>query len=95
MQEALQKCLFDCAAAGRGASGGSADRIQVFETGQVLREEMSSVVEEPLILIRQLSSHDHSSASVHVWLRWSYLVQIAVQDSTVPTVSLSAGMAPG
>lgn len=63
MQEAVQQGSFASAAAAgghsAGASGGSADRIQVFETGQVLREETYDVV----IVIGKLRSHDHSSAS--------------------------------
>lgn len=44
LQEALQQAHFGSAAAGgrggAGASGSSMDSVQVFEAGQVLRDEM-------------------------------------------------------
>lgn len=44
LQEALQQAHFGSAAAGggggAGASGGGMDGVQVFEAGQVLRDEM-------------------------------------------------------
>lgn len=61
----------------------------MFETGQVLREEMYDVINMLSTLIRQLRSHDLSS------VRCVYLVQVAVEDSTVSTVTLSAGLTPG
>lgn len=65
LQEALQQGQFGSAAAGggdgAGASGGRPDRVQVFETGQVLRDEMYDVINMLSTLIRQHTTHDLSS----------------------------------
>lgn len=97
LQEAFQQGQFSSATAGggggAGASGGRPDRIQVSETGQVLRRDggchLCAINPDWTAQVVRFRCTNNFS------VRCLYLVQVAVEDSAVSTVTLPGGLTPG